>query len=62
VRLDAEVQVTVGLTVIPGPVTLAQRAALGEFYCPCHGFHRHDAGALFCPAEWSLGLGSESRS
>lgn len=38
--------------VIPGPVTLAERALLGERWCPCHGWH-HRPPELACPEERS---------
>lgn len=51
-ELQTSLQIVARVRVIPGPVTLAQRAARGEHWCPCHDWHRHDGdGALTCPAE-----------
>jgi hypothetical protein len=47
--MQATITVHAGITVIPGPVTLAERAARGEWWCECHGWHRHDV--VRCPAE-----------
>lgn len=53
-ELPAELHVVARVRVIPGAVTLAGRAARGEYWCSCHGWHRHDGDeALTCPAEGS---------
>lgn len=50
----AVVQAEASAVIIPGPITLAQRAQRGEFWCVCHGWHRHDGLLpLSCPAERS---------
>jgi len=53
-ELASALRVVARVRVIPGPVTLAGRAARGEFWCECHGWHRHDGdGGFTCDAEGS---------
>lgn len=49
--VEASVQIRAAMHVIPGPVTLAARAAAGEHWCPCHRWHRHGDGGFSCLSE-----------
>jgi hypothetical protein len=50
-ELQGAFTVRAGISVIPGPVTLAERALRGEYWCACHGWHRHADGGFLCTEE-----------